>query len=116
MALLLSVIPKLPTTNLEATKKFYSEKLKFMQAGRTYPEYLMMGRDQIEIHFFLFRELKATENYGMCYIRVPDVSALFEELKHHFPGLKPPDTKPWGQKEFSLIDPDHNLLTFGEGA
>jgi hypothetical protein len=23
-------------------------------------------------------------------------------------------TKPWGQREFSLLDPDHNLLTFGE--
>ncbi len=24
------------------------------------------------------------------------------------------ELKPWGQKEFSLLDPDHNLLTFGE--
>ncbi|OJY92489.1 MAG: hypothetical protein BGP14_14960 [Sphingobacteriales bacterium 44-15] len=23
--------------------------------------------------------------------------------------------KPWGQKEFSLLDPDSNLLTFGQG-
>lgn len=22
--------------------------------------------------------------------------------------------KPWGQKEFSLLDPDNNLLTFGQ--
>jgi hypothetical protein len=24
------------------------------------------------------------------------------------------EIKPWGQKEFSLLDPDNNLLTFGE--
>jgi hypothetical protein len=24
------------------------------------------------------------------------------------------ETKPWGQKEFSLLDPDNNLLTFGQ--
>ena len=24
------------------------------------------------------------------------------------------EVKPWGQKEFSLLDPDNNLLTFGE--
>lgn len=24
-------------------------------------------------------------------------------------------TKPWGQKEF-ILDPDHNLLTFGESS
>jgi hypothetical protein len=23
-------------------------------------------------------------------------------------------TKPWGQKEFSMLDPDNNLLTFGQ--
>jgi hypothetical protein len=23
-------------------------------------------------------------------------------------------TKPWGQKEFSILDPDNNLLTFGQ--
>ena len=26
----------------------------------------------------------------------------------------PLETKPWGQKEFSILDPDNNLLTFGE--
>jgi hypothetical protein len=25
------------------------------------------------------------------------------------------ETKPWGQIEFSLLDPDYNLLTFGQG-
>ena len=24
------------------------------------------------------------------------------------------EIKPWGQKEFSVLDPDNNLLTFGE--
>ncbi|GAB1453064.1 hypothetical protein MASR2M47_31200 [Draconibacterium sp.] len=24
------------------------------------------------------------------------------------------ETKPWGQKEFSILDPDNNLLTFGQ--
>jgi hypothetical protein len=24
------------------------------------------------------------------------------------------ETKPWGMREFSLLDPDHNLLTFGQ--
>lgn len=25
-------------------------------------------------------------------------------------------TKPWGQREFALLDPDNNLLTFGQEA
>ncbi len=26
----------------------------------------------------------------------------------------PLEIKPWGQKEFALLDPDNNLLTFGQ--
>ena len=26
----------------------------------------------------------------------------------------PLETKPWGQKEFAGLDPDNNLLTFGQ--
>lgn len=25
------------------------------------------------------------------------------------------ENKPWGQREFSVSDPDNNLLTFGQG-
>ena len=25
-----------------------------------------------------------------------------------------PQLKPWGQKEFSILDPDFNLITFGQ--
>lgn len=27
----------------------------------------------------------------------------------------PLQIKPWGQKEFALLDPDNNLLAFGQG-
>ena len=28
--------------------------------------------------------------------------------------MTPLEIKPWKQKEFAVLDPDHNLLTFGE--
>lgn len=24
------------------------------------------------------------------------------------------ETKPWGMKEFAVLDPDHNLITYGQ--
>jgi hypothetical protein len=113
-----SIIPKLPSKNLKATRVFYEENLGFQKVGGDYPEYLMMKRDQIEIHFFLFLELNVLENYGMCYVRVEDIAGLYEELKQkeaHLPKLWKLEMKPWNQKEFSIIDKDHNLITFGEG-
>lgn len=118
MSLLRSIIPKLPSRNLQTTRSFYEEKLNFRKVGGDYPDYLMMMGDGIEIHFFLFPDLDPKENYGMCYIRVSDIERLYEDLKNKnapFPSAGHLKAKPWGQKEFAIIDPDTNLLTFGEG-
>jgi len=113
-----SIIPKLPSRNLAATKSFY-EKLGFTQTGGNYPDYLMMTRDNLEIHFFLFPDLDVSQNYGMCYVRVKNIDALyaaFQKAGIDFPDSRMLKQKPWGQKEFSIIDTEANLLTFGEGA
>ena len=78
----------------------------------------MMEKDEIQIHFFEYKDLDPTENYGQVYIRTNAIDKLYEYLlaqktKIHPNG--PLETKPWGQREFSLLDPDNNLLTFGQG-
>lgn len=118
MSALRSIIPKLPSRNLKTTQSFYEEKLGFSKVGGDYPDYLMMMKENIEIHFFLFTDLNPKENYGMCYLRVSDIETLYEELKNRhtpFPSTGHLKAKPWGQKEFAILDPDTNLLTFGEG-
>ncbi len=115
--MLSTVHPKLPSRNLKITKDFYLDKLKFQQFGDEYPDYLMLYRDNIEVHFFEFRDLSITENYGMIYIRTNEIEKLYEEFKTNGVSIHPngPLTlKPWGMKEFSILDPDMNLLTFGE--
>ncbi|WP_431174354.1 VOC family protein, partial [Flagellimonas flava] len=79
-------------------------------------EYLMMKKDQIEIHFFLFKDLNPKENYGMVYIRTNQIEQLYQRFIDDKIAIHPNgklETKPWGQKEFSILDPDNNLLTFG---
>lgn len=113
---LLSIIPKLPSRDLSTTKSFYEEKLNFRKVGGDYPDYLMMMKDNIEIHFFLDNEFDPLKNDGMCYIRISGIDKFYQQLKSN--GMRfvaDLAQKPWGQKEFAIIDPDHNLLTFGEG-
>ena len=116
--MLLAINPKIPMRDKETTKKFYLDGLGFEVFGNAdYDEYLMLAKDKIQIHFFLFRELNPHTNYGQVYIRVKGIEAYYgklidEEVSFHPNGnLR---TKPWGQKEFSVLDPDNNLLTFGE--
>ena len=114
--MLISVHPKLPMRNKEFTKAYYVEKLKFNLLGE-YPDYLILAKDQIEVHFFLFKDLDPTENYGQIYIRTANIEDLYQTFIENGIEIHPNgklQKKPWGTNEFSLLDPDHNLLTFGE--
>jgi catechol 2,3-dioxygenase-like lactoylglutathione lyase family enzyme len=117
--MLTSIHPKLPMRNKAVTRDFYLDKLGFEEFGSAdYAGYLMLQKDQVQIHFFEFKELNPSENYGQVYIRTNDIDqmhALAERNAVVHPNGRLA-TKPWGQREFSVLDPDHNLLTFGEDA
>jgi hypothetical protein len=114
--MLTNINPKLPMRDKNATKDFYLNKLEFTELG-DYGDYLMIKKDSIEIHFFEFKDLDPKENYGQVYIRTNDIDNLYQSLLDNKIGIHPNgklQTKPWGQKEFSMLDPDRNLLTFGQ--
>lgn len=114
--MLTDIHPKLPMRDKNATKEFYVNRLDFNIMG-DYEEYLIVRKDSIEIHFFMFKLLDPKENYGQIYIRTNDIDSLYQSFidkKVLIHPNSPIEIKPWGQKEFAIIDPDHNLLTFGE--
>ncbi|UZR96749.1 bleomycin resistance protein [Chondrinema litorale] len=116
--MLIDINPKLPMRNKEITKTFYLQKLGFKVFGNAdYDGYLMVERDKIQIHFFEFKELNPKENYGQVYIRTNNIEQLYQAFINNKTEIHPNGAlkmKPWGQKEFSVLDPDNNLLTFGQ--
>ena len=42
--------------------------------------YILLKKDEIEIHFFEFKSLNPLENYGQVYIRVLDIEGLYKDL------------------------------------
>jgi hypothetical protein len=100
------------------TKDFYIKKLGFQMFGdNDYEGYLMIHKDNIQIHFFEFKDLDLKENYGQVYIRTTDVDQLYRMFLDKKVVIHPNgnlQTKPWGQREFAVLDPDNNLLTFGQ--
>lgn len=116
--MLTSICPKLPMRSKSATIDFYIDKLGFEIFGSNdFEDYLMIEKDNIQIHFFRFEALDPKENYGQVYIRTKDIDELYQAMMERQISIHPNgqlQVKPWGQKEFSLLDPDYNLLTFGE--
>ena len=116
--MLTDINPKLPMRNKAATKDYYINKLGFEQLGDVdYPDYLMVTKDTVEIHFFEFKDLNPKQNYGQVDIRTVSIDRLYQDFVDNGIAIHPNgklEVKPWGQKEFSLLDPDYNLLTFGQ--
>ena len=116
--MLTAIHPKLPMRNKNNTRNFYIQKLGFQEFGSAdFDGYLMLEKEEIQIHFFEFTTLDPTENYGQVYIRTNTIDELFQTFVKNGTDIHPNGhlkLKPWGQKEFSILDPDHNLLTFGQ--
>ena len=115
--MLTDINPKLPMRDKARTKQFYIDKLGFQQFGSDYDGYLMVQKDNIQVHFFEFKELDPKENYGQVYIRTNDIDKLYQSMLEKKLSIHPAgdlQIKSWGQKEFSMLDPDNNLLTFGQ--
>jgi hypothetical protein len=116
--MLTNIHPKLPMRDKLITREYYINKLGFKEFGSAdFDGYLMLEKDRIQIHFFEFKDLDPKENYGQVYIRTDNIDFFYQSLldsktRIHSNGHLA--IKPWGQKEFALLDPDNNLLTFGE--
>ena len=113
--MLTEIHPKLPMRDKAVTRDFFVNQLGFQQLGTTdWDGYLMVLRDKIQIHFFEFKDLDPKINYGQVYIRTSDIDSYYTTLKEKGIKCTTPEDKPWGQREFSILDPDNNLLTFGQ--
>ncbi len=116
--MLTNIHPKLPMRNKLETKDYYLNTLGFVEFGSAdFDGYLMVQKDDIQIHFFEFKELNPNENYGQVYIRTNNIDKLYQSFLDKKITIHPAgklQIKSWSQKEFSILDPDSNLITFGQ--
>ena len=74
----------------------------------------------MEFHFFTHRELIPAESSAMCYIRVSDVESIYRAFalaglpRRGIPRLDALEDKPWGMREFAIVDSDGNLIRIGQ--
>lgn len=112
-------IPILPSRSLSDTLAFY-RRLGFDGEIHRFGNYAILRRGTVEIHFFTYRELHPAKSSAMCYLRVSDVA----DIHHAFLAAELPRTgiprqdaledKPWGMREFAIVDADGNLLRIGQ--
>ena len=113
-------IPTLPSRSISMTAEFY-ERLGFDGGAHQFnSEYGIFRRGDIELHFFTHKELVPAESSAGCYLRVLDVESIYRAIslvqlpRAGIPRMDSLEDKPWGLREFAVVDPDGNLLRIGQ--
>jgi len=122
-----TTIPLLPCTSIDETSDFY-RMLGFERTHhQTRPNpYIVMARDDWQLHFFGVDNLDPEQNLGTCLVFVPDTGTLWDAFaagmreahgKVLVAGL-PRMTRPrkrantGNRAGFSLTDPSGNIIRF----
>ena len=112
-------IPILPSRSLSDTLTFYRQ-LGFEGEVHGYGDYAILTRGTVELHFFTYRDLVPAESSAMCYIRVSDVESIYRAFalaelpRKGIPRQDALEDKPWGMREFAIVDPDGTLIRIGQ--
>ena len=114
-----SISPLIPGgEDLEKTVVFYEQKLGFKRIHTEgNPIYMaIVQRDNVQIFLLKKKDRQVAEETSLR-ISVNQIEQLYEELKVEEDIINPEgklETKPWGVKEFVVIDPMGVCLTFCE--
>ncbi|WP_082568792.1 VOC family protein [Rhizobacter sp. Root1221] len=107
--------PVLASLDIEKSVEFFCSKLGFSEIYAEQGSYGIVSSGLVSIHFWACSDRRIAEATG-CRIGVQGIEELFERCSGH--GIVHPNaslaTAPWGNKEFGILDPDGNLVTFFE--
>lgn len=113
-------IPILPTRDLQETIAFYTRLGFEVGYQQTRPDvYLILSSGDIVLHFFGFPDLDPGQSYAGCYLKLADADAVYREWQKAglpstgFPRLTTIEDRPWGMREFHLLDPNGTLIRIG---
>jgi len=109
-------IPILASRDIAETVAFYT-RLGFavLRLHEEFgPPYLLIRRDDVELHFVHAPDADPLESDAGCYLRLADAQGVYDEWAPlGMDEIHPPRDTPWGMREFFLVDPSGNLIRIG---
>jgi uncharacterized glyoxalase superfamily protein PhnB len=105
------IMPELPLDDVPGGAAHYRDVLGFA-VNYQQRDIAVMDRDHARI---LLVAREAGRGGGSCYVYVDDADALHAELVAKGARVQgAPVSRPWGLREFQVLDPEGNRLTFGQ--
>jgi len=128
---LLEAIPALPVRDVGASIPYYQDKLGFSLV-HTEGGFAILKRDAVELHLLTANDEKwqtrpetspvasGAESFlagtASCRVGVSGIDELYSELapRRVLHGNGALQEQPWGDRYFTVVDLDNNLITFFE--
>lgn len=109
-----AVTPRLPVADVEDTLTFYVDKLGFGLGWKwgNPLTHANVCRDSIALD--LVASAADRQGTAMAYVRLSGVDAYFLELKERNVVLSDIGNRPYGMRDFEVVDPCGNRIAFGE--
>lgn len=107
--------PVFASLDIEKSVAFYCNQLGVSKVYAEPGVYGVASRDEVALHFWACQD-PAIAKATSCRIGVSGIEALYQSSSAQ--GIVHPNAplaeKPWGSREFGVLDPDGNLITFHE--
>ena len=108
----------LVVNDLEASKRFYCDKLDFVEDFRV-EGWAFLSRGACRLRLGHCPDAvpmsKAQDHSWFAYLHVRDCAGLYEQVVAKGVAIwHPLGDKPWGLREFAVVTPDGHRIVFGE--
>jgi uncharacterized glyoxalase superfamily protein PhnB len=105
-------MPELPLDDVAGGVTYYCDKLGF-SINHQQADIAVLDRGEVRV--LLIERTERHTGIGSCYIYVSDADALHAELTAKGANVQgEPISRPWGLREFRVLDPEGNQLTLGQ--
>jgi catechol 2,3-dioxygenase-like lactoylglutathione lyase family enzyme len=121
MVSIATAAPQFLVANLDESLAFYEQRLGFSRDFIHEDFYASVSRDGATIHLKCAPKLEADRAHRLAgehldaFLSVSGVTELHEELvARGAPITRPLERRPWGTRDFYVVDPDGYILCFSE--
>jgi uncharacterized glyoxalase superfamily protein PhnB len=106
------ILPELPLKDVPAGVAHYRDVLGF-SINYQQQDLGVMYRDSVTL--LLVQKTPDRHSIGSCYVYIRDADALHAELVAKGANVQgEPVSKPWGLRDFAVLDLEGNCITFGQ--
>jgi catechol 2,3-dioxygenase-like lactoylglutathione lyase family enzyme len=109
-----AVTPRLPSSDVGATVRFYVDVLGFtidVVVPEEKPTFASLDRDAVNIQFYAEDKPSFV---GQFVIETTDIAAMHAAVRDRAKIAWGPEVYPYGRREFALEDPNGHNLIFSE--